>query len=198
MPRECGAYRSAPNYPDLASSTGEGNALSNDEGRTRRRNPRLASAERQQAMQERPHAGDGVTSGRRATRAARGGSTGKVRENVVSMDHPLNDSLARLDRAHEHLHELRTLHQQVLAAQGAATVVGMPTEMSIGGMVGTAVPITSGQIEIPPRLSILVGDVANGLRSALDYLVGELALLDSGSRHRSQFPVFTSQDHFSR
>ncbi len=72
----------------------------------------------------------------------------------------------------------------------------MPTEMSIGGMVGTSVPITSGQIEIPRRLSILVGDVANALRSALDYLVGELALFDSGSRHRSQFPVFSARDDF--
>lgn len=44
---------------------------------------------------------------------------------------------------------------------------------------------------------MLVGDTVNSLRSCLDYLIGELAELDSGNRQtRTQFPVEQSTEAF--
>jgi hypothetical protein len=48
---------------------------------------------------------------------------------------------------------------------------------------------------IPPALGILVGETAYNLRAALDYLVYELAILDSGSvQEGTQFPIEDSEN----
>ncbi|HLM99257.1 MAG TPA: hypothetical protein VK335_08245 [Bryobacteraceae bacterium] len=51
-----------------------------------------------------------------------------------------------------------------------------------------------------PYLSqILAGQIANGFRSALDYLVGRVAELDSGpSKRRTQFPIESCAEGFLR
>lgn len=110
----------------------------------------------------------------------------------------LNNANLRLHRAEEHLAELAQVANSVLEAQAAATKVTVPP----GGMIkpgemGTMFFVESGKTPIPERLSVLVGDVANDLRSCLDYLVAELSELDSGKRgRRTQFPIESTSEGF--
>ena len=49
----------------------------------------------------------------------------------------------------------------------------------------------------PDKFRILIGEIANGLRSALNYLIGRLSELDCGAKGRNtQFPIETSPNGF--
>lgn len=51
---------------------------------------------------------------------------------------------------------------------------------------------------MPENFSVLVGETAYNLRAALDYLVYELAFLDSGEkREQTQFPITSSLEVFA-
>jgi hypothetical protein len=110
----------------------------------------------------------------------------------------LADAYARLERADEHLSEVHALAQQICTAQAEATRVQVAPGMTLmSGELGQVFFVESANTPIAGRLSVLVGDSVNCLRSCLDYLVGELAELDSGSRmSRTQFPVEQSADAF--
>ena len=110
----------------------------------------------------------------------------------------LADAYARLERADEHLREVHALAQQICSAQAEATRVQVaPGVTLLLGELGQVFSVESANTPISGRLSVLVGDSVNCLRSCLDYLVGELAELDSGSRKsRTQFPVEQSADAF--
>ena len=110
----------------------------------------------------------------------------------------LSDAYARLERADEHLREVHALAQQICTAQSEATRVHVsPVNTIMPGEIGQIFFVESANTPIAGRLSVLVGDTVNSLRSCLDYLVGELAELDSGSRRtRTQFPVEQSPDAF--
>ncbi len=110
----------------------------------------------------------------------------------------LADAYARLERADEHLCEIHALAQQICTAQAEATRVHVAPGMTLmPGELGQVFSVESANTPIVGRLSVLVGDSINCLRSCLDYLVGELAELDSGSRmSRTQFPVEQSADAF--
>lgn len=61
------------------------------------------------------------------------------------------------------------------------------------------VPFSFGRPDspIPPTIPLLCGEVVQHLRSALDYLVYELALLDSGHvNERTQFPIEDDEKRF--
>lgn len=111
----------------------------------------------------------------------------------------LADAYARLERADEHLREVHALAQQICIAQAEATRVQVASGMTLmPGELGQVFSVESANTPIVARLGVLVGDSVNSLRSCLDYLVGELAELDSGSRKsRTQFPVEQSADAFS-
>jgi hypothetical protein len=50
--------------------------------------------------------------------------------------------------------------------------------------------VTIGHIRVPPLIAILIGEAVYNLRAALDYLVYELSILDSGkAAERIQFPL---------
>lgn len=110
----------------------------------------------------------------------------------------LADAYARLERADEHLREVHALAQQICTAQAEATRVQVAPGMTLKPReFGQVFAVESANTPIAGRLSVLVGDSVNSLRSCLDYLVGELAELDSGSRKaRTQFPVEQSPDAF--
>lgn len=110
----------------------------------------------------------------------------------------LADAYARLERADEHLSEVHALAQQICTAQAEATRVQVAPGMTLmPGELVQVFSVESANTPIAGRLSVLVGDSVNCLRSCLDYLVGELAELDSGSRmSRTQFPVEQSADAF--
>ncbi|WP_397535874.1 hypothetical protein [Roseateles sp.] len=110
----------------------------------------------------------------------------------------LDDAYTRLERADEHLSQVRALALQICNAQAEATKVRQEPGQTIQpGEIGQIFEVESASTPIVGRLAILVGDSVNNLRSCLDYLVGELAELDSGSRKpRTQFPVETSPAAF--
>jgi hypothetical protein len=87
----------------------------------------------------------------------------------------LDDARARIDRAKQHIavleHEISTfLSPDRIAAASAVLVQSFP-----GG---------TEHFNAPPIMSILIGEAFYNLRAALDYLVYELAYLDTG-RHQS-------------
>lgn len=91
----------------------------------------------------------------------------------------------RVARAHEHVAELKA---QVDAMNSGSnykvTATPDPDQPHIFRFEGTGMPTPS------PKWTVLVGETIYNLRAALDYLVYELAWLDSGQRQRdTQFPV---------
>lgn len=112
----------------------------------------------------------------------------------------LADAYVRLERADEHLREVHALAQQICTAQAEATRVQVAPGMTLlPGELGQLCSVESANTPISGRLSVLVGDSVNCLRSCLDYLVGELAELDSGSiKSRTQFPVEQSVEAFRK
>jgi hypothetical protein len=57
--------------------------------------------------------------------------------------------------------------------------------------------IQPGATRMSPHSQILAGQIVNGLRSALDYLIGNLAELDSGpATRKTQFPAEFSAHRF--
>jgi hypothetical protein len=111
---------------------------------------------------------------------------------------PLNTAYLKIARATEHLEELRRLHDEVCNAQAKDTTIEAEPAGTIDpGEAKRVVTIHTGEAVIPDRCRILVGDVANGLRSALDYLIGRLAELDSGpGERRTQFPIESTSEGF--
>src|SRR5262249_11398095 len=103
-----------------------------------------------------------------------------TRYQSLLMNLALHGADIRVQRADDHLKELKRLE------------AGLPKPNVIEerDFLGGAVTIERiTKDEIPPMTSILIGEVVYNLRAALDYLVYELAILDSGSiQDGTQFP----------
>jgi hypothetical protein len=100
--------------------------------------------------------------------------------------HPLNGSFERVGRAQEHL---RDLAERIIHLQGAHTDSFTP---QFDSEPPHAFSLTLGvnRIEAPMSIGIRIGEVCYNLRSALDYLIFELARHDSGSeKSGTQFPI---------
>ena len=107
---------------------------------------------------------------------------------------------AWLDRADEHLNELRTTFQSWLYVERELAMKTVRKgELDDSGFgVGASVN-TAANTALPPRISVLVGEVSQALRRALDYLVYELAARDSGrEQDGTQFPIERSEDGFNK
>lgn len=92
----------------------------------------------------------------------------------------LNGADARITRADKHLQEFKT--QPVPLPFSNVQMRGQMNGQTIVGL--TLNPV------LDPVFSILVGEIVYNLRSALDYLIYELAFLDSGSEQEgTQFPI---------
>jgi hypothetical protein len=108
---------------------------------------------------------------------------------VVMSDYrqePLDPAFARIDRAGEHLSELERHIQEIARKQANTCLIQFNPDP----------PYQVLKVDLPPetyfgmRVPILVGEICYHLRSALDYLVFELAKLDSGvEQERTQFPI---------
>jgi len=108
--------------------------------------------------------------------------------------HPLDGCFERVIRADEHLAELKREIAIVFEKQAHAVPfdldpnpphrvinLGPPSETFFGMRIGT-----------------LTGEICYNLRSALDYLVFELAILDSGSpQDGTQFPIMDAPKDFA-
>jgi hypothetical protein len=98
--------------------------------------------------------------------------------------HPLDHAVARVTRAEEHLRAL--IGRTALRGQAQTDAIKFgphPTDPKIVVAPPTGLPLD-------PMFSILVGEVCYNLRAALDYLVFELAKLDSSAEQKqTQFPI---------
>lgn len=108
--------------------------------------------------------------------------------------HPLDAAFARLTRADELLRELSEKLEKRWQDQVNAFLLlpdpKAPASVILDTRPGVALPVDR-------KFGILVGEICQNLRIALEYLVHELALLDSGENHRTQFPIATTLAEFS-
>lgn len=117
--------------------------------------------------------------------------------------HRLDGAHQRIDRAEEHLNEVRLRCEahgqairQTVAIERKPATFRFPDGREVQGVLGQL----SGQLgPVPDRVSILVGETIYNLRAALDYLVYELALCDAGEvRFGTQFPIESTEKGFVR
>jgi hypothetical protein len=111
----------------------------------------------------------------------------------------LDTAYAQVDRGGEHLAELKRLHDEVCEEQARSTVVKLKRDV---GTVGAGETMKFAEVHSPRRpveirIRIIAGEAINCFRSALDYLIGQLAILDSGKRQeRTQFPITSAPKQF--
>ena len=118
------------------------------------------------------------------------------------MEPSLKNAYVQRDRAREHFGDLEVLAERICAEEGKAIVTEVKLEVNL--KVNPPVlykdlykVVKRGDTPIPTRCSVLAGEVINCLRSALDYLVANLAALDSPTLEtRPQFPVESTQEGF--
>ena len=107
---------------------------------------------------------------------------------------PLDECFDRVRRAGEHLLELERVIESYRKAQEDISIAefdpGKPSQIKL------CVPGLSP----PPHISILIGEICYNLRSALDYLVRLVSILDSGSepKSRTQFLIEAREKDFSK
>ena len=108
------------------------------------------------------------------------------------MRHPLDDCFERVNRASEHLVELENGIRNAREAQ--ADTVPIEFDRDPPHRITHRVhPETFYGM----RMGIVVGEICYNLRSALDYLVFDLAELDSGApQNGTQFPIIDLQQEF--
>jgi hypothetical protein len=98
------------------------------------------------------------------------------------------DAYRRVDRAGEHLADLETRANSYAAREREVTFVKVE---------GHTVGIVGERNLPPPELSVIAGEVVYNLRTALDYLVFQLAFADSGEvKKGTQFPIEDTPEGF--
>jgi hypothetical protein len=113
---------------------------------------------------------------------------------------PLDGAYKRIDRASEHLDELkRGINIFLEHKTGSVSIdyqrLRSPIERNKFIYVRS---VRSRPIPVPQRFSILVGEIIYNLRAALDYLVYELACFDSRQEiEGTQFPIEDSPEKFN-
>jgi hypothetical protein len=111
---------------------------------------------------------------------------------TVTAPHVLDGAFERVNRAGEHLNDLNTRLEALRQENEKSVVVQFDAEPPHN--IQIVVPILA-----PMRIPILIGEICYNLRTALDYLVFELAKLDSGTSQRgTQFPIEDRKDNFKR
>ena len=107
------------------------------------------------------------------------------------MKHPLDGAVARISRANIHIEELKARIEEFRKAS-QDEIVSLEQQINVRHY-GFDSEITMERyhpIEVPNDLSIIAGDIIYNLRSALDYLIYELARENSGrEKSGTQFPI---------
>lgn len=130
------------------------------------------------------------------------------------MEQFLEDAFARIQRAREHLHELKNLlyFRQEAYVRHADTVESLTrrwrylardlTDLLPSGWPDNNHDPTHLRLErdeVDPKLSIVIGEIIYNLRSVLDYLVYDLARFDSGElQDGTQFPIEDTVEGFAK
>jgi hypothetical protein len=114
--------------------------------------------------------------------------------------HPLDGAYARVARAEEHIDHLERLADEFGQAEKQATRLKFQDDTTIppGGSVDL-LTFEHPETPVPDFFGVLIGESLYNLRTALDYLIFELAALDSGADQAgTQFPIFDHQADFAR
>jgi hypothetical protein len=123
------------------------------------------------------------------------------------MPHPLDGAIRRVLRAEEHIADLERRIEELRDRNADAVFTNLDLEalapshefIHEGRFLGAASPLEFGTIDTPLIFPVIIGEVCYNLRSALDYLVYELAINDSGNlRPGTRFPIERSPEDFSR
>jgi hypothetical protein len=102
--------------------------------------------------------------------------------------HPLDNAYIRLDRAEEHLKELTSAGVEIVNAEMQSILNSL--QMRMRAQPTLELRFWQPLNTIPPKFAVLIGEVIQNLRIALEYLVYELAILDSGNvQPGTQFPI---------
>lgn len=105
--------------------------------------------------------------------------------------HALDGAYIRFVRAEEHLIELRGVVDAFL--DGEHESARQALRLDEPGPVEVPLPKTP----VPLIVSVLIGEIVYNLRACLDYLIYELAIIDSGSEQGgTQFPIEDTQEGF--
>jgi hypothetical protein len=99
------------------------------------------------------------------------------------MAHPLYGAYRKIDHARDHLKRLDREVKTFTETNPYRFVTKYDDE-------GVAHIVFEGGGQVPVVMSLIVGDVVHNLRSALDHVVYQLALLGGGSGETNAFPLF--------
>ncbi len=109
------------------------------------------------------------------------------------MTHPLDDAYLRLDRAEEHLTDLKREIATFLDAEYCL----ITERLRIDPEPGVPFQFDLGERDVPRNIRLIPGEIIQGLRDPLDYLVFQLAKNDSGSEQKgTQFPIESTEEGF--
>lgn len=109
------------------------------------------------------------------------------------MAHPLDGARLKVRRAGKHFQELNAEVLRFVEAHPYGFVAEDDPETGL-----PVVRVRAGRVdEQPPdRLGIIVGDIAHNLRSALDHVVCQLAILNKAPCDQTQFPICNTKAGF--
>ena len=106
--------------------------------------------------------------------------------------HPLDSCFERVRRADEHLADLQERIETVRRQQQDSITVQFDANPPHNPIFGVFT-----KTFVTMRIGILIGEICYNLRGSLDYLVFELAKLNSGStQHGTQFPIEDTKKGF--
>lgn len=105
------------------------------------------------------------------------------------MPHPLDGVRAKIKRTNEQLDNLNAALEAFLNTKPYGAIAETDGQDSVIR--------ASGMVEPPPVLSVLVGEVAHNLRSALDHLIWQLVIVNGRHGNRKTgFPVFKDREEY--
>jgi hypothetical protein len=99
---------------------------------------------------------------------------------------PFETSRLKIARARQHIFELETFISAFYEANPLRLMVEEGTDPSIQDQM--CCWNVRGFTELPPQISIIIGDAVHNLRTSLDILAGDLVQLNSGNRKNVYFP----------
>ncbi|HXG36400.1 MAG TPA: hypothetical protein VNL15_05475 [Dehalococcoidia bacterium] len=116
--------------------------------------------------------------------------------------HPLDDAYQRIKAAKKDLANLKRVCERIEKAkresvsieQEPQRIIYLPNgqRLAFGGL-----HVRTGEVEVPANVADKVGAIVYRLRASLDYLIYELAILDSGRvQYGTQFPIEDGEDVF--
>jgi hypothetical protein len=116
--------------------------------------------------------------------------------------HPLDGAYERVNGAREHLDTLKPLIRDFSQEVSKGVTLNYKMGVSIVRGQKRRVPIGNAKMTqgaTPPRISRLIGEVVQNLRTALDYLVYELARFDAKTIvENTQFVIVDSEKDFQK